>query len=192
MTPETITQLQEFDSLPTPQNKEELFERMTLAYDALEAIIAAHDETDLTKPLSESGWSAKDYFAHLWDWENSIVALLLKQDRHEEMGLSKELIQSGDYDAQNAVLYERHQNRPFSDILTDLRTTHQALLDILSDLSYEDLMKPYIHYQPNAEEIAPGDYVNNPAIGWVAGDTYSHYAEHVLFIHDRLQGDSST
>lgn len=190
MTPETLTQLQQFETLPPPDTKEELFQRMALAYDAFENLVAAHDEAALTRPLSESGWSAKDYIAHLRDWENSIVALLQKKVRYQEMGLTKELIQSGDFDAQNEVLYVHHQNRPLSDVLADLRSTHQELLDILSSLSFEEMQKPYIHYQPNAEEIAPGDYINNPVMGWIVGDTYSHYAEHLLFIHDRLHPNS--
>jgi hypothetical protein len=157
-----------------------------VAYDAFEAFVADHEEADLTKSLSETGWSAKDYFAHLRDWENSIVALLLKKDRIADMGLTVELIQSGDFDAQNAVLIEKHQNRPLSDVLADLRSTHQELMDILSDLSYEDLEKSYKHYQPNIDEVDPGDYVNNPAMGWIVGDTYSHYAEHLVDMQERL------
>lgn len=189
MTTDPFTTLQEFEHLPAPETKAQLLERMALAYAAAETFIAAHDEASLTRPLSESGWSAKDYLAHLRDWENSLVALLQKQVRYEVMGLTKELIASRDFDAQNDVLYQKHKDRPLADVLTDFRSTHQQLLDLLSDLDDEDLHKPYIHYQPNAEEVVPDDYVNNPVMGWLIGDTYSHYAEHILDVNRLLQGE---
>ncbi|MFZ0548593.1 MAG: ClbS/DfsB family four-helix bundle protein [Candidatus Promineifilaceae bacterium] len=187
MTTNTTSTLQEYGSLPLPKTKAELLERMAVAYDAAEALIAAYDEAALTKSLSESGWSAKDYIAHVRDWENGLVAILQKKVRHEEMGLDPALIAAGDYDAENDVLYQKHKNRPLSDVLADFRATHQALLDMLAKLDDEDLQKPYTYYQPNVEEIIAGDDVNQPVMGWLAGDTYSHYAEHVLDVGRLLQ-----
>jgi len=179
--------LQAFENLAMPQNKAELIERMDIAYQAAESLISAYSEADLTRPLSQSGWSAKDYLAHMRDWENGLVVLLQKKVRYLEMGLTKELVASGDYDAENDILYRNHKNRPLSDILADFRHTHQELLDTLAGLTYEDLQKPYIYYQPDAEEVAPGDYVNSPVMGWLTGDTYKHYAEHILDIGRLLQ-----
>jgi hypothetical protein len=189
MNPKTLNTLQEFENLPHPETKAELLQRIAVAYEAAEALIAAHDEADLTSSLSESGWSAKDYFAHLRDWENSIVAILQNKVRHEEMGLEKDVYASRDFDMSNDVLYQRHKDRPLSDVLADFRATHQALLDSLAGLNDEDLQKPYIHYQPTVEEIDPGDYVNNPVMGWLVGDSYSHYAEHILDINRLLLSD---
>ena len=187
MTTDYLSELQELNELPNPETKGQLLERMAVAYAAAEAFLAAHSEAELTRPLSESGWSAKDYIAHLRDWEKSMVALLNNEVRYQSMGLTKELAGSGDYDAQNDVLYARHQNRPLADILADFRHTHQTLVALLAGLDDSDLQKPYIHYQPDAETVAPGDYVNNPVMGWLIGDTYGHYAEHILDIGRLLE-----
>jgi hypothetical protein len=187
MTTDYTASLQEFENLPAPQTKAELLERMAVAYEAAESLIAAHDEAALTRPLSDSGWSAKDYLAHLRDWENSMVVLLQKKVRYEEMGLTKEQVASGDYDAQNDVLYQKHKDRPLADVLADFRDTHQQLLALLAELNDEDLQKPYIHYQPQAEDVVAGDYINNPVMGWLVGDTYGHYAEHILDVGRLLQ-----
>ena len=176
--------LEQFQDIAAPDTKEELFKRIAFAYDAFEALVAAHDESALTRPLGESGWSAKDYFAHLLIWEDSIVSLLEKKNRMEKMGLTKELVESGDFDAQNEVLYNNHKDRPYDEVLQELRDTHQHLMNLLADLEDADLQTPYSHYQPQEE----GDYTKNPIVGWIAGDTYSHYAEHVIYLNQLLAG----
>lgn len=180
--------LQELENLPDAQTKEELLTRMAIAYDAAEALLAAHDQAALTRPLSESGWSAKDYLAHLMVWEGSIVSLLQKKDRMKAMGLNKETTDLNDFDAQNDVLYHLHKDRSLDDVTRAFRDTHQQLLALLADLTDEDLHKPYRDYQP--QETDKGEYINNPIMGWLAGDTYAHYAEHILDIGRLLQADS--
>lgn len=180
--------LQDFENLATPQSKAELLERMAVAYDAAEALIAAHNEADLTRPLSDSGWSAKDYLAHLMVWEGSLVSLLLKKDRMKEMGLNKEITALNDLDAENDVLYQLHKDRSLDDVLQALRDTHQQLLTLLAGLTDEDLQKPYRDYQP--QEAEKGDDADKPVMGWFAGDTYGHYAEHILDIGRLLELDA--
>jgi hypothetical protein len=174
--------LEQLQEMAPPETMKELFKRITFTYDAFEALIAAHDEAALTRPLSESGWSGKDYLAHLMVWEDSIVSLLEKKNRMEEMGLTKELVESGDFDAQNDLLYNNHKDRPYNEVLQGLRDTHQHLMNLLADLKDDDLQTPYGHYQPQEE----GDYTKNPVVGWIAGDTYSHYAEHVIHLEQLL------
>lgn len=176
------TPLQEYGTLPLPETKAELLERMAVAYEAAEALIAAYDEDTLTKPISEAGWSAKDYLAHIMTWEGSMVALLQKKPRHEAMGLDEELFTSSDYDASNDVLFRRHKDQSLQEVLTALRDTHSQLLALLADLTDEDLLKPYSLYQPHAE----GNHINSPIIDWLAGDTYTHYAEHIIEIDDLI------
>lgn len=176
MTENLSNKLEAFVDLPASQTKTELLERMAVAYEAAESFIAAHDEAALTKPLGESGWSAKDYLAHLTVWEGSMVALLQKHDRLKSMGLDQETTDLADFDKMNDTLYHLHKDRHLDDVLNSFRQTHHQLLALLGNLNDEDLHKPYKHYQPNED----GDYTANPIMGWLVGDTYSHYAEHIL------------
>jgi hypothetical protein len=178
---------EDYNDLPFPETKAELLGRMAVAYQAAEAFFTSLDESDRTRPLSDSGWSATDYLAHLMVWEYSLVALLEKVPRYKAMGLEKEHIVSGDFDLQNDVIYRQQKDRPFEEILSAFRGTHSRLLNLLNDLNDEDLQKPYIHYQPDAEKIKPGDYVNNPIMDWLVGDTYSHYAEHIIDLRQLVQ-----
>ncbi|MFZ0546758.1 MAG: ClbS/DfsB family four-helix bundle protein [Candidatus Promineifilaceae bacterium] len=174
MTQNLSTKIKEYENIPDPKTKAELLERMAVTYDAAESLIAAYDEAAFNRPLTEEGWSAKNFIGHLMDWERGMVALLQKKDRFLEMGLTKEET-AADIDVINDALYRQHKDRPFNDLLAAFRETHQELLAVLADLNDEDLQMPYGHYQPQAE----GDFINNPVMGWLAGNTYGHYAEHI-------------
>ena len=50
------------------------------------------------------------------------------------------------------------------------------LVAVLGGLSDDDLQKPYSHYQPTDPDE------RRPVVGWVAGNTYEHYAEHIDWI----------
>ena len=49
---------------------------------------------------------------------------------------------------------------------------------MLAGLSDADLLKTYRHYQPDEPEENSGA----PIIGWIAGNTYEHYAEHQAWV----------
>ena len=177
-------ELHELEELPTPQTVAELLERMAFAYKTAESLINAYDEATLSRPLGDSDWSVKDHLAHLMVWEYSMVAMLEKKERLKAMGLDKEQVDSSDFDAMNDQIYQTHRERPLNDILDDFRETHQQLRSLLAALKDEDLRKPYLHYQPQA--AGDGDFVNKPIIGWLVGDTYGHYAEHLVDISRSL------
>jgi hypothetical protein len=59
-------------------------------------------------------------------------------------------------------------------VLAALRDGQQQLLDALDGLTDADLFKTYSHYQPDE----PGKDSGAPILGWIAGNTYAHYAEH--------------
>jgi hypothetical protein len=60
-----------------------------------------------------------------------------------------------------------------------------AVESALGKLSDADLQKPYSHYQP----ADPDE--KRPVVGWVAGNTYEHYAEHIDWINQLLSESSA-
>jgi len=65
------------------------------------------------------------------------------------------------------------------------RDSHEQLSIALGELTDADLEKPYSHYQPSD----PDD--KRPVLGWVAGNTYEHYAEHVDWINQLIKESSA-
>ena len=79
-------------------------------------------------------------------------------------------------EAINQALWKMHQGETPEQALEYFRETHAQLMAALGKLSDADLQKPYSHYQPSDPEET------RPVIGWVAGNTYEHYAEHIGWI----------
>ena len=65
------------------------------------------------------------------------------------------------------------------------RDSHGALMAGLGKLSDADLKQPYSHFQPGDPDE------ERPVIGWVAGNTYEHYAEHIGWINQLVKESSA-
>ena len=65
------------------------------------------------------------------------------------------------------------------------RDSHAALMAGLGKLSDADLKQPYSHFQPGDPDE------KRPVIGWVAGNTYEHYAEHIGWINQLVKESSA-
>ena len=131
------------------------------------------------------GWAVKDHLIHIAAWEHSLIALLEGADRHRAMGVGPEVDET---DAINAAVWGMHRNKTPEEALEYFRQTHALLLKLLRNISDDDLRLPYNHYQPHEPREA-GD--NRPALDWVAGNTYDHYAEHIDWINQLVKDSSA-
>jgi uncharacterized damage-inducible protein DinB len=127
------------------------------------------------------GWAVKDHLAHVAAWEHSLLGLIEGRDRLAAMGLQP---MEKDTDLINAAVQKLHADETPEQVLKYFRESHAQLTAALGKLSDADLRKPYSHFQPSVPEQEA------PVIGWVAGDTWEHYAEHIAWI-DQLIKESS-
>lgn len=155
-----------------PRSKTELMERLDAAWSALQEIVGSATEDDLSAPGDDEGWSVKDHLAHLAIWERSAMAVLRGEPRHEAMGVDRATYEADDVDRINAAVQETFRDRSLADVRAFADETHRAMVDTLKPLTYDDLLRPYAHYQPGAPDIT------DPTLGWVVGNTYEHYDEH--------------
>lgn len=164
----------------TPSTVSELFTRIARGRAELEEWTVTLDEAQLTAP-GKDGWSIKDHLIHLAMWELSTAALLRGESRYTMMG-----IQPGesvpDETTLNAQVQSQNKNRSLENALTLFHGAHMELLGELAKLSDADLQKPFSHFQPDAE----GAYAHNPVLGWIIGNTYGHYEEHIPWIRAML------
>ncbi len=149
----------------------------------LEGLLAPLSEAQLTTP-GPDGWAIKDHLAHIVTWEQSLLGLLNGVPRHQAMGLS-EAVYRGHVDGINRAIYERNQGRPLADVLADFRQSHLAVLDRLGRMTDEDLLRPYATYLPDEPDDNPSPNPP-PVLGWIRGNTYEHYEEHIHWIQSLL------
>ena len=151
-----------------PRDKTELLDRIEREWSALQQAISQVTEQQMNVP-DAGGWSIKDNLAHLTVWEEFMrLHHLQNRPPHEVLQLDEQQFSQLDENGQNAVLYQRHKDRPVAAVLADLQRAHGQVLAELAKWSYADLMKPGYADDPEAR----------PRINSVIGNTYEHYQEH--------------
>ena len=124
------------------------------------------------------GWAVKDHLAHIAAWEASLIGLFEGTDRAAAMGIAAS--DDDGTDAINAAIWSLHRDKTPQQAVAYFRETHAALIRLLAKMSDADFELSYNHYQPN-QPRDPSD--DRPALEWVAGNTWEHYAEHVDWIN---------
>jgi uncharacterized protein (TIGR03083 family) len=147
----------------------------------IELVNQVEDAGGLTRAGAD-GWTVKDHLAHIAAWEHSLLALIEGHDREKAMGLSEGV---EGIDNVNEAIRKLHETDTPEEALAYFRDSHARLVAALGKLSDSDLQKPYSHYQP----ADPDE--NRPVVGWVAGNTYEHYAEHIGWMNQLLSESSA-
>ena len=151
--------------------------RVDSAWNELSALIEKLGPDRLMAKAGD-GWTVKDHVAHIGAWEHSLRGLIEGEDRLKAMGVHESLEENTD--VVNDAVFKLHEHETSAETLEYFRDSHAQLMAILDKLSDADLAKPYSHYQPSDPDE------KRPVRGWVAGNTYEHYAEHVEWINQLL------
>lgn len=156
-------------------DKASILNKMRTNYAALEEILTTLDRTQMTTEGVISDWSIKDMLAHIVCWHHRLLAWLHAAIRNEEPTISgPDSVE--EMDALNAQFYQQNKPRSLAEVLTDFRTTHQQIMDIIQAMSEEELINP--------DRFAWTKGV--PLWQVIAGDTYEHYQEHLKQIQEWL------
>jgi hypothetical protein len=166
-----------------PRDRDELLRRIDQGWAALERTIGGLTEQGLTARRDAAGWSIKDHLASLAAWERSIAYLLQGRPRHAGLGVPEAVYRTAGDDGINAAIQRQHADRPAAAVLSDLRAGHRHLLGVLAGLTDADLRRTYSHYLPGE----PGEETGAPIVGWIVGNTYEHYREHLAWIEALIE-----
>ena len=159
-------------------------ERIERSWKELNSLVESLGPTGLSLTGTD-GWAVKDHLIHIAAWEHSLLALLEGADRHEAMGVARDVDET---DAINEAVWSMHKDKTPEEALDYFHRTHALLMKRLGQMSDADLQLPYNHYQPE-EPKDPDD--NRPALDWVAGNTYEHYAEHMDWMNQLVKDSSA-
>ena len=150
-------------------DKATLLKTLTETRAAWEALLAQIDEEQMQKPGVAGKWSVKDVIAHVASGESEIVPVLRTLTGSDLWNLSD--------DERNEIEYQQNKDRPLNDIVNEERQTYTVLLEVVQQLSDEDLNDP--HYFKNMpQEWKPWQLI--------AGDSFKHYQDHMPSLRDWL------
>jgi hypothetical protein len=161
-------------------NKANLMMLIDRSWSELNAALSQLSEEQATKIKDEQGWTVKDHLVHLAAWERSALFLLRGKPRHEGLRVEESVYENGDDDQINDNVYRQTQDLSLNEAREELTEVHGQMLQQLEGLSDEDLHKPYSHYLPTEG----GD--ERKAIEVVAGNTFSHFTEHLGWMRELL------
>ncbi len=171
------------DSFTATPTKAELIAGINRVWATLEGAIAGSSEEALTTTGGD-GWSVKDHLAHIEGWERYLLALLERRSPSSAIGIDLATVRSTADDPLNELIITPTREQPLSQVLADLRGTHERLLAVIAALPEDDLERRAADFQP--EELA--DDTDSIAV-WVAHICDEHLRDHVDWIR-RLTGSS--
>jgi hypothetical protein len=148
----------------------------------LEGVIDGSSEEALTTPGGD-GWSVKDHLAHIEGWERYLLALLERRSPSTAIGLDLATVRSTADDPLNELIIEPTKEQPLSQVLADLRRTHERLLAVIAALPEDELERLAADYQP--EELADD---TDSIAGWIAHICDEHLRDHVDWIQRLTAG----
>ncbi len=152
-----------------PASKGELMSAIRREWQSLMHVVANLEIAGKITTPDEGGWSPKDNLAHLAEWMNALMGYHIdRRPPHEVFRVPEEVTRDWDMEVINPVLFERNKDRPFEDVMNELKQVYEKLIAKLDAMSFEDLMKPRHADDPE----------KRPLLMWVLGDTSEHFAEH--------------
>ena len=164
-----------------PTTKPELLGLIDERWSVLQQLLGKLSDTEMERPLGD-GWSAKVHLGHLAAWERSLMGLLRKQNRGDAMGVPREIWDAHELDGTNGYLARATEVKSLTIVRSESDATHGELVMLLNSMTQADLEMPYSHYQP---DDLP--YNGNPVGGWVHGNTWDHYNEHIGWLEAGLK-----
>jgi uncharacterized damage-inducible protein DinB len=156
--------------------------RIHVAWKELSGLVARLGPDGLMARAGD-GWTVKDHLAHVAAWEHSLIGLIEGRDRLKSMGVLEPVEENTD--VVNDAVFRLHEHETAEEALKYFRESHAQLITALDKLTDADLAKPYSHYQPSDPDET------RPVVGWVAGNTYEHYAEHIDWINQLIKESSA-
>ncbi|MBL8147144.1 MAG: maleylpyruvate isomerase N-terminal domain-containing protein [Anaerolineae bacterium] len=150
----------------------EFLQRLDAAWASLQSFLSSLTPGQLSGPTDTAGWTVKDHLVHIIVWEDGINSLLEGGDRRARMGVDEATWAGRDSDAINAAIQQRNRERTPDDVLAALGRTHAAFRNHISGMSDADLQRPYNTLVPTSDDT-------RPFIGWLEGDSFGHYTEHL-------------
>lgn len=143
----------------------------------LDAYVGTLSQAQLTAAPA-GGWSVQHHLSHIAAWERMFVAHLTDASDHAVASMTPDEFARASLEDINGRLHVVHQKDSLDQTLAGYASAHDAMLALINRLTDDDLRRPYWDDDPTGRTIAEK----------IAGDTYGHYAEHLEWITELVEG----
>ncbi len=157
-------------------NKTDVLQRIDDGWRRLMALVEGIDPTTFVQPVKD-GWSPKDHVAHVAAWEEYLLAILEKRDRHRSMGVGD--LRGKETDAINDAVFQARRHLAPDEVRTSLAETHRNVRAAIGSLSDSDLRRPRSDFQPGSEDGESGE---QSLLGDIEWNTWRHYEQHIEWL----------
>ena len=111
------------------------------------------------------GWTIKDLFAHLTEWEQMFLGWYRQGQLDEQPALPAEGYKWNQLPELNRAIWRKHKSRSWKDVRDGFDRSYQEILSLAEDLTERQL-------------LAPGHFPwtkQHPLTSYLAPNTCSHY-----------------
>ncbi len=123
-----------------PKTKAELLSQARAERSALLDRLAGLSPAEMERP-GPYGWAAKDYVAHLAEWERLLFDWYESGLRGEKPDLPAKGYSWRTMDALNQAIFQRFKAEPAAALLADWRRTSDRLIELAESLSEAELFE---------------------------------------------------
>lgn len=153
--------------------KDHILAALKEQFDRWEELLGSLSEEKISKPSFENDWSIKDVVAHLWAWQQISIARMEAGLHDHEPEFPRWIVVSvenweEDADRVNALTFERHHNKTWSEVHRNWSDQFLRLLDLGEKFSERDLLDGD-RYQ----------WLNGYSLVFILVASYDHHQEHL-------------
>ncbi|HEX4207278.1 MAG TPA: isochorismatase family protein [Ktedonobacteraceae bacterium] len=168
---EIILTTQQEPAMTERIKKDEILAAINASYASFDTLLNSMSEEQMLTPGVNDAWSVKDNIAHLCAWRRRFLDRVQAARQGMEW---HDAVAGMEDDEANELFYQQNKERTLSDVLTEFRTQHQRIVELVEGVSEEDWNAPQGWL---ADESIRPSMVENAT---------EHFAEHEQLIRNWL------
>lgn len=131
--------------MPRPTSKDALLEAMHAERHKLDALLNTLPADRMTEPGVCEQWSVKDILAHLYAWQQMVMAWYGAGKRGESVKTPAPDLGWSETPALNQRIYEQYRDTPLSDIQAKFAASYDEIRALISAIPEDDLITPKVY-----------------------------------------------
>ena len=161
--------------------KEHILAALREQFNSWEELLASLSEEQIIAPYFDFDWSFKDVMAHFWAWQQISIARMDGGLHDREPKFPNWVLELGenweeDSDRVNALTFETHHGKPWSEIYQNWKNGFLRFLELGDKISERDLLDGNRY-----------PWLKGYSLAFILIASYDHHQEHLEKLLDWLR-----